>query len=67
MFSHLFSSLHSLKGSLKELIEVMFNMTLSPHGGLLINRFNPHLNVDYISGRIEIDDFTLATLDCIAD
>ncbi|PGZ96526.1 sulfate adenylyltransferase [Bacillus pseudomycoides] len=41
-------------------------MAISPHGGQLINRFNPDLNADDIEQQIEIDEFTLANLECIA-
>lgn len=41
--------------------------TISPHGGLLINRINPDLNIEGINQEIELDSFTLANLECIAN
>ncbi|MGG3888396.1 sulfate adenylyltransferase [Metabacillus fastidiosus] len=42
-------------------------MPNSPHGGQLINCFNPNLNLENIQQQIEIDDFSLANLECIAN
>ncbi len=41
-------------------------MAISPHGGQLINRFDPDLNLEDIEQEIELDDFALANLECIA-
>ena len=41
-------------------------MAISPHGNQLINSFDPQLNIDGIKQQIEIDEFTLANLECIA-
>ncbi|WP_078546819.1 sulfate adenylyltransferase [Litchfieldia alkalitelluris] len=43
-------------------------MTLStPHGGKLINRYNPSVNIEHIEKEIEIDTIALSDLDLIGN
>jgi len=45
----------------------VFNVSLStPHGGSLVNRFNPTLNVEEIDKQIELSNMELSDLELIA-
>ncbi|MED1203449.1 sulfate adenylyltransferase [Heyndrickxia acidicola] len=42
-------------------------MTISPHGGKLINAYDPSYSINPLHASLEIDAFTLANLECIAN
>ena len=41
-------------------------MPIAPHGGKLINRYNPEMDLSGINMEIELDNVSLADLECIA-
>ncbi|MFY0542639.1 sulfate adenylyltransferase [Brevibacillus sp. H7] len=40
--------------------------TIQPHGGTLVNRFNPHADARSVDSEVELDSFALSDLELIA-